>query len=623
MWKRFVLLLLLAASACGGGGGGGPDEIPSSWNQFRRDGFRRATGAGALQFNHTDVRAVAIDSQPPLRPVSASPIIDLDGNVYIASEGGTLRAFLPDDLEPKWPAQTQCPACCPNGNSSECDVRLGRFVSTPVQHIFDDETTIIIADQYDVAARPPAVAARRSGRVYFFSIDEKTKDASPVCTACFEPDVSEFGAGARAEFVSSPTVTINSITGTVAKVLIGARVVTAAGDEAGKAYALNNDGTVRWQYPRRGQPAIAPVTASPALGFGSSSYFLDNRGVLFQFTDDGQLKRQQEFPGLVDPTQLWAPSPVTATSIYLAGQDGRIYALNYDGSLRWQQQVEGERFISSLAVGAQAPIHEETFTPTPTGATHTPTLTPPPESTPTPSLTPVRANSNIFAVAESGKIVILDSEHGETPGPTPAPLTDTEVPVTDISNSPVISSDGILVFGSNESRMYAFDTSTLRLPRLCQGGKEDGSPCVSRDECTTAAQCLKGKCEDGELNGDPCSDVSDCVPRCVSGFCNAGEQRDEPCQDVLDCVPRCVPAWPVALGTCAADGGRAPCAEPACAGRPCVAAAVRSSAAIADDGTLYVGSDDGFLYAIGTFDTPTPTPSLAPATVTRTPSPIP
>lgn len=553
------LVLLFSAIACGGGGGGSTPLAVSVWNQFRHDSGRRGAGGTSLGVNDGAIRAVLVDDpndpNTPVGPISASPVIDSDGYIYAASESGTIRAFDPNDLSTRWLVAE----CCPKG-SVLCNDRLGSISSTPAVYENGDFKTVIAASR----------ATSASGRVYLIDIDELADPIAPDCRDMFPPKtgtVPGLEAGATLDFLSSPTFTINSVTGSISRVVIGARVTTpGATGSTGKVFALNNDGSLRWQYPAPGEAPIAGISASPTLAFTNVIYVATDDGTLLMLTQDGELKRRISIPNLVRPQFLFAPSASVANAVYIGAADGSLYAFNHDGSPRWVTRYPGQTFGGSLAVSVQS-IPEETSTPTPlASATPTPTSTVYPTETATPTFTPQRATSNVFALSDAGKLIFLNEQNGAEvpPSGTPIPIDGT------VTGSPVVSADLYVAFTSDAGVVYVVDSSTLRTPHQCEGGSLAGAHCVHDEDCKDGGACVTH------------------FPVPLPGKCAASTPPTE-CRLDEDC------------------GASAKCQRPN----------IRSSIAVSDDGKIFVGADDGKLYEIGPDGTPAPGASTP--TPTRTP----
>lgn len=540
-----ALALSLTSAACGGGGGRGPSGSPGApWPQFRHDSGRTGGSSGIIVSNRGLIRFVAVDPEAPLSPVSSSPIIDADGTVYIASEGGTLRAVRRGDLETKWLVQ-ECAACCPDGAGAACDPRLGPFVASPALLRFRDETNLLIADT--------------NGRVYRFTVDESAREPVPACNACFVPDLSgDASPAATVAIRSSALLTANVAVGGLASAVVGAQI-DDGGSRGGKLYSINADGSLRWQFPRRGQGFIGPVTSSPALGVGGSIIVTAGDDSLYIVSRDGELRRQISIAELSEPDAFLHPSVVSSLSLFVGSARGEIYAFNHDGTFRWSTRFPGRRFSSSLTIGAQVeptPEPDDGSTPTPTR-----TLAPgEPSPSPTPTSTPATLFSTVMGVSDEGELVFLEAPTGE-PMP-PSGMSAQLPPDARIVSSPAVSLDGFLVFADTAGQVHVMDTWSGRAPRFCV--RASSVLCERDENCGVDDVCgapywpmsLPARCADGTATGLPCDD-------------------DDDCPDSI-----------------------------------CTPAGIRSSPALDGNGAIYVGADDGFLYAIGA-QTPTPTPTIA------------
>lgn len=557
-FPTFSLLLLALVAACGGGGGGSNSSAPvPQWAEFRNDAARTGGFGGSILLNQGGLRFVPVDDGGAPAPISSSPAIGADGTVYVASEGGTLKAFATEDLSVRW-SLDECATCCPADTSVACDPTLGPMVSSPALfRDFDEMTNLVIADT--------------NGRVYRFLFDESGEPPVPACVACFAPDVSaDVGAGATVSFRSSPTLTFNAITGTIASILIGAEI-TAAGEtepSAGKIYAINADGTVRWQFPARGRGVVGPVTSSPSIGLGQSVIAADGNDVVHILTRDGSLRRSVSVDGLTSGDAFLQPSLVSSVALFVGTPLGDIYAFNHDGTFRWSQHLDDQRFLNSLAIGIKsdptpttAPTDDPDATPTPTPDPNDPT------PTPTITATPVTDFSTLIGVTANGSVVFFDSSNGQLVAASDA--SDDLDPNATVVSSPALSFDALLAFASTDGGIFTADTGSGRAPRFCVANGstlcEADTDCPDDDTCDASYWPIRipQRCASGANAGDVCSDTSDC------------------------------------------------------AGATCARASIVSSPAIDSFGTIYVGAEDGYLYAVGATGTPartatpTPTPTAA------------
>lgn len=577
------IILFMLATGCGGGGGGGFDLPPAAiWGQFRQNNQRTGAGIGISQSKGVIVDMEFVDEITAENPfpsaVSGSPAIDADGRLYIGSEGGTLAGFDGnDDLNKIW-SVNQCDVC-PAGNQ-----QLGALVSSPAVYTYEDTNKV---------ERTSVFVGSMDSAVFLYQFEHNNLVNSGDCQVCFWRDnqplqqafvASDPGATVSAAFASSPTFSANLGTGSIAGIFIGATITIEHTDgsteKQGKLYAINQDGSLRWEFPRAGDPPIAPVTSSPAFAVGQSIFFTTTADpnspaagdMLYSLTEAGNLKRIVPIAGLTDPSLLLSPSPMTASTVYVSAVNGAIHAMNPDGTFLWNATVQGERFTSSLVIGAQnlpTPTASPAATPTPTGTRVDPSVT----ATPTTTETPLRLDSNVLGITESGMLVVLDSRKGEIIAPTgeqpPVAIEGTVVA------SPALSADLFIIFGTTGGQLLSLNTANAQFPRFCDGGDDDGNL------CTDDFDCLDGFCADSEW------------PIFLPSSCDAGEQQSQLCETDDDCP-----------------------------GGACVRPAIRSSPTLDLDGTIYFGADDGRIYAVD--EEPTPGETSSPvATATPQASPTP
>ncbi len=574
-----LCLIMVSAAGCGGGGGGDDFGPIAVWGQFRQNNLRTGLGIGVVQLTDAIVDMEIVDGlsaeNPAPSAVSGSPAIDADGRIYVGSEGGTLAGFDGGNTVNKQWSVNRCDIC-PADNQT-----LGRLVSSPAVYTFEDmdghnDTSVFLGSA--------------DGAVFLYRfLGDELVDSSK-CEVCFwrgDADLrqafiaSDPGASVSASFVSSPTFSANLGTGSLAGIFIGAKITIEHSDGStetqGKLYAINHDGSLRWEFPRAGDPPIAPVTSSVAFAIGSTLYFTTNAdrdsvatgNMLYSLTEAGNLKRAVSIAGLTDPAVLLSPSPMSASAVFINGVDGAIHAMNPDGTFLWNSVVPGERLVTSLTIGSQnedTPTPEAAATPTPTGTLVEPSIT----ATPTATETPLRLDSNILGISESGKLIVLDSRSGAIISPSGL-IPSVTVQGTVVS-SPALSSDLFLVFATTGGQVFSINSANASLPRFCSGGDNDG------ELCSDNANCIDGICDESDW------------PIVLPKSCTNGPQRSMFCSSDSECP-----------------------------GGACVSPSIRSSPSIDLDGTIYVGADDGRIYAID--QQPTPTPSATPAATSTPPAP--
>ncbi|MFQ5665518.1 MAG: PQQ-binding-like beta-propeller repeat protein [Candidatus Binatia bacterium] len=472
---RPVLLALLlgAAPACTSGGGGGPTvtTVPApNWPKFRHDQSNSGLGGGLVETNPGAIKwQVEIDQAAPAAPISSSPAVDADGTIYIGTEGGTLAAVDPLDGTLKW-STASCDFT--GGNDvhacSAGSHPLGAIISSPAIFTFNSRTSIFIGSA--------------DGRFFTFEDDGVTR----TCSVCFQPvdaDVAPDATITSSRFISSPTFFTSTLTGAVAGIFLGAEITVMQGEGSrtlGKLYALNTDGSLKWQFPQPSDAGeIGGITSSPALGVANTLYFLAADDNLYAVTSGGTFKWKFPAGTARDPSAPFATSPLTSTLIYTGTAAGAIVAINPDGTFRWQvTSPDQSALVSSLAIGLPAAT---TPTPIPTLA---PTATQEPAATATPTVTPtpVPANQAVFGVTTSGMVIVINTFTGEIQELT-GPLAPIAGPVM---SSPALSADSFLVLGTSDGTLHAVNTTTGAEPsgwpvRLAEGVAIRSSPAIARD----------------------------------------------------------------------------------------------------------------------------------------------
>ncbi|MGQ9478248.1 MAG: outer membrane protein assembly factor BamB family protein, partial [Candidatus Bipolaricaulia bacterium] len=135
------------------------------------------------------------------------------------------------------------------------------------------------------------------------------------------------------------------------------RTVIYFGSNDGHLYALNApDGTERWKYPTQGAVTATPVVAQDRIYFGSDD------GHLYALKSEGSLAWQ--FPASGEPAigavkaapALLKDSSGAVQAIYFGSDDGSLYALNPDGSLRWKFAT-GAFVRTTPAIGPDGTIY--------------------------------------------------------------------------------------------------------------------------------------------------------------------------------------------------------------------------------------------------------------------------
>ncbi|MBP1683929.1 MAG: cell surface protein [Deltaproteobacteria bacterium] len=430
---RVLSVVILSATICACSSSDGGDSSGSAnpgWEKFRHDSSNTGRGNGSVAANNGRKLSVQIDASAPLGAISSSPAVSGDGSaVYIASEGGTVARLARTLGTPVWRVNS-CGACPPGKQA------LGPMVSSPAIY------TLTNQPHEDLNGQTTIYVGSTNGSVYGF---QDSGSGPPSCIACFQPD---FGTGARVQFISSASLTVDPVRATVFGVFLGARIDLPDNRTIGKLYALNSNGTENWEYPRVGAPEIGAVTSSPAravltTGGGNETtwYFTAADNYMYAVDGNGTLKWKARIGDVTDSSVPFGLSPVTsAAAIFASSAGGNIVALNQDGSPLWLVSAGAGRFAGSLAIGG-IPLG----TPTPSPAA-TPAVTP----------TPAGGQAFVYGVTKSGSLLVVD-----VAVPTPTVLPSLPTPVSgQVLSSPSLSSDSYLVFGTDDGTLHAVSAVT-------------------------------------------------------------------------------------------------------------------------------------------------------------------
>ncbi|GAB4451489.1 MAG: hypothetical protein OHK0029_00740 [Armatimonadaceae bacterium] len=229
------------------------------------------------------------------------------------------------------------------------------------------------------------------------------------------------------------------------------------GSMDGNVYAVDGDtGALKWQFTAEG-PVLAPPTISTngllivgCIAPGNKLYALDltNGSVVWEYTAGGEIQTCAAFSN-------------DYRTVYFGALDGNVYALDVtDGSERWVFATGEQILTSSPTVALNGVIYIGTLD----GTLYAIQA----DGTALPGFTPVQTGASIFtspAVARDGTVYFgtLDSATGlddnsliAVNGATGAirwKFTINEP----ISSSPAIGADGVIYFGALNGNVYALN----------------------------------------------------------------------------------------------------------------------------------------------------------------------
>jgi len=119
------------------------------------------------------------------------------------------------------------------------------------------------------------------------------------------------------------------------------------GSRDNKLYAINPDGTKKWEFTSEGW-----VDSSPAIGPDGTIYVGSRDHYLYAINPNGTLKWKFKTGGYV----YSSPAIGTDGVIYVGSNDGKVYAVNPDGTKQWEFTT-GARVVSSPSIGPDGIVY--------------------------------------------------------------------------------------------------------------------------------------------------------------------------------------------------------------------------------------------------------------------------
>ncbi len=115
-------------------------------------------------------------------------------------------------------------------------------------------------------------------------------------------------------------------------------------------YAVNPDGSLKWQFPTGDG-----VESSPAIGPDGTIYFGSYDSTFYAVTDggtEGILKWSYKTGGIIDAS----PAVGADGTVYIGSRDSTMYAFNPDGSIRWTYPLP-DGIESSVTIAGNGSIY--------------------------------------------------------------------------------------------------------------------------------------------------------------------------------------------------------------------------------------------------------------------------
>ena len=329
------------------------------------------------------------------------------------------------------------------------------------------------------------------------------------------------------------------------------------------SYTGSGKNYLQWVYP------IGSSTSTPAIGTDSTIYVGSYDSNLYAINPDGTLKWKYKTGDVIESSPAVGADGV----IYVGSNDNKVYAINSDGTLKWSYSTSGY-VVSSPAVGTNSTVYVGSYDGKLYAINKNGTL----KKDPPPSLgnqiysSPAVGSNEIIYIGSKndGYFYSLDSNL-ETRWRRR--LLDS------INSSPAIGSDGIVYIGAD--RLYAFTDSGYWTYTTTDELPVTSSPAISSSDniyfgAESGFYALYSNSSDKVFN----------VKKIVNTIDAIG--RSSPAIDAGGNVYICTNSGLYALDTNYDVKWTYPIKDQ------------DASPIIGADGTIYVHSSDGKLYAVGT-----------------------
>ncbi len=295
------------------------------------------------------------------RIMSQSPVIGIDGTIYVGSDDGNFYAINPDGTE-KWniSGRTNANSAAissdgtiyvgrnagnllaihPNGTEKWQFMTSDSVMSSPA--ISSEDTIYVGSEDYNFYAINPDGTEKWRFTTGSFVL------SSPAI--CFD-GIVYFGSDDNNLYAMNPNGTKkwNFMTGGAVRSspAIGSDGTIYVGSHDFKLYAIKPDGTEKWNFPT-GQV----VPSSPAIGSDGTIYVGSEDYNFYAINPNGTEKWHFTAGNLVQTS----PAIGSDGMIYFGSQDTKLYAIYPNGTEKWSFTT-GDRIISSPAIGSDGNIY--------------------------------------------------------------------------------------------------------------------------------------------------------------------------------------------------------------------------------------------------------------------------
>lgn len=291
----------------------------------------------------------------------ASPVIGMDGTVYVGGDNSRFYAISPEGRL-KWSLNTRdinrnsvslgadgtiylpsadrsVYAITPNGDVQWVFTTGGRVNSSPAvdsdgviyfgcqdRHLYavnDDGSLKWKVNVGAISASSPAIGD--DGTIYIGSYDGQLYAVS-------KQGVVKWRFKADSGLRTTPA--------------IGGNGVIYLGSRAGTFYAVSDEGELRWSFK-----VGDDIRASAAIGADGSVYFGAWNGFFYAFTADGKLRWKHKAKGPIEASAVVDGDG----NIYVGALTDRIYSFSVAGRVRWS--INGGMLNTAGAIGADGTLY--------------------------------------------------------------------------------------------------------------------------------------------------------------------------------------------------------------------------------------------------------------------------
>ncbi len=281
---------------------------------------------------------------------------------------------------------------------------------------------------------------------------------------------------------------------------IGSDGTIYVGSHDNRLYAINPDGTEKWHFQvgtgpvfsksgTEGYDAWKGIISSPAIADDGTIYFTSMSNKLFALNPDGTEKWNYNMELSVD---IWSsPAIGSDGTVYVGSHDnfnGRLYAINPDGTEKWSFQT-GSDISSSPAIGKDGIIYIAT------GDHHLYALYPDGKKK-WGFAFPDFADSSP-AIADDGTIYVGSTREGALYAINHDGTKKWSLKLgssIDVWSSPAIGSDGTAYIGADDNNLYAVNSDGTIKWKFAFDGDGGPSPAIGSDGTIyMSCDCDSGK----------------------------------------------------------------------------------------------------------------------------------